>query len=814
MLLSLVPRAPIMAASPLRIGEVAWAGSSLSTVDEWLELWNQSDAPLSLAGYLLVGASPAPLFLPADAMIPAYGTYLIANYPDTDPKSVLAIPPQLVTSTVSLSNSILFIQLIDPDGAEIDHAGDGKLPPAGSNTAVKASMVRQGESWITATSSKSLDTPATDFGTPGICDGCTPVAPPVIEPLPQIPLPISSPNDTQSASSTEAIISPLVEAPPLIQVSSTNEIPPAIEVSSSSSMIEAEPESTTSSPDTSITNPQISDPSMPASEDTTTSTEISAEIAVVEENPTSPVEKLEIPEADTATTTITTSTEILNIDEQLATSTASTSSTIQLATVIDDPSLLRLNEIMAYPETGHEWIEITAATMTSSIHIHDLELHDAAGKIAVVPEVTLDQSHRFIVVELTSSRLNNDGDTITLQTANGIVIDSLVYDVTSKGKTFSRIPDGIGAWKETSEVTRGSSNIYTDPSTQSIPTANATPQSITIINPSSSATVSTVSASPVVAALSPTKKSTTTSKTIPKPSTKISTPPVTPKKVTLPLSMPTESVASSTFVHPTSTKVSKPPKKVTASKKKISARSPMKPTTQSSDIHVVLHGTVGSPPGLISTHAFVLLSSDGKGLEVRVPATHALPTLKTAVDVRGTLNFSNDNIPYLKADSNSPWTTSVSSTIISSPRFIDLIAPLGEDAWSLTSVTGSVASIRSGTVILKTSTSGEELSIAIKPAVHYRASRLAIGDTIEVMGLLDMTGAEPRLLPRQAEDIVLVRHAEKKLQTDTPKTMPGWTPFGAAGIAVAGTEGLKKLRERQKIRALQKMLQQPSVHEL
>ncbi len=156
---------------PLLIGEVAWAGSSKSTADEWIELWNLGDEPIDLTGYRLAGASGTnSLSLDGHEIAPR-SAFLIANY-DAE-KSAMAIDPQLVTSAVSLSNNTFKIELVDEDGVLVDTAGDGTSPPAGYSSTTKASMLRHPDgSWMTSDTSERMDDGVADVGTPGICDGC------------------------------------------------------------------------------------------------------------------------------------------------------------------------------------------------------------------------------------------------------------------------------------------------------------------------------------------------------------------------------------------------------------------------------------------------------------------------------------------------------------------------------------------------------------------------------------------------------------------------------------------------------------------
>lgn len=224
---------------PLVIGEVAWAGSSKSLADEWVEIWNLSNEPIDLTGYTLSGAGGSEGISLDGKVIAPQSSFLISNYPGSDPKSALAIEPQLVTSIVSLSNEALAIQLLAEDGGVVDQAGSSTLP-AGSANPTKASMIRQPDgSWQTATIRDRMDEGVADFGTPGICDGCTwPMPSGPIEPetdttstelfVDQLPItsstetfvtststdnPAASQTHTATTTSVE-IIAPVIDTPP------------------------------------------------------------------------------------------------------------------------------------------------------------------------------------------------------------------------------------------------------------------------------------------------------------------------------------------------------------------------------------------------------------------------------------------------------------------------------------------------------------------------------------------------------------------------------------------------------------------------
>jgi|GEM_PF-2063802 len=164
------------ASGPTFISEVAWAGSSASLADEWLEVCGPPGTDLS--GWSIEGAAASPIALPGGSAIPASGAYLIANYADDDARSALAVAPDVVTTAVSLSNSALFITLRDGSGGIADVAGaSGAAPFAGTSGDAKASMERRdpaldggtSAAWASAAASVGFDAGAAESGTPGAC---------------------------------------------------------------------------------------------------------------------------------------------------------------------------------------------------------------------------------------------------------------------------------------------------------------------------------------------------------------------------------------------------------------------------------------------------------------------------------------------------------------------------------------------------------------------------------------------------------------------------------------------------------------------
>lgn len=350
--LSAVPLASHAAtSSSVMIGEVAWAGSSLSTSDEWLELWNTSDTPVAVGGWSLQGAgeSGKTIFLPPDAVLAPHGTYLIANYASSDAKSSLAIEPQVVTTTISLSNSSLAITLLDASGTVIDSAGTGDAPPAGASLPIKMSMIRSGDTWVSATSSLNLKAGLSDLATPGVCDECE--------------------LNNEQTTTTDA--------------TTTDEVP----------------------------------------------------ILNSEQQATNTAAIIEIP--------------------------APTESVLKDLPPKPAYGLLRLNEIDANPTSGKEWIELTTLDVGNAIALDGCTIHDAKNRILTITKATLDpHSSRYILIQLSGSHLNNDGDTVSLYDPAGQLIDTMTYGKSTKGTTWIRFPDVTGNWQQTLQPTPGVANVF------------------------------------------------------------------------------------------------------------------------------------------------------------------------------------------------------------------------------------------------------------------------------------------------------------------------------------------------------------------
>lgn len=130
-----VARATVPPAHPV-ISEVAWAGSSDSTLDEWIELQNPTASTIDLSGWRIVDDAGAQSYALSGTIAPG-GYYLIEKR-----EVATSVPADLVVSGLSLANDGDRLELRDPAGATVDDVNPtGGAWAAGSATS-HASMER------------------------------------------------------------------------------------------------------------------------------------------------------------------------------------------------------------------------------------------------------------------------------------------------------------------------------------------------------------------------------------------------------------------------------------------------------------------------------------------------------------------------------------------------------------------------------------------------------------------------------------------------------------------------------------------------
>lgn len=764
--------------SPLIIGEVNWAGSSISSADEWIEIWNLADGPISLAGYQLIGASNEPITFHAQDVIQPQSAFLIANYSATDTKSALHHPPELVTTAVTLSNDTLHIALQDIQGVTIDEAGTGKTPAAGSSLGIKKSMIRAhfetagtlSSSWTSATSSQGLDAGITDLGTPGVCDGCTALdlLPGIDDPIPTNPAPSEPPSNSSLATTTAApettasIVSPI-----------TDTVTPTTTIDEATSTVSEQPP-----PSTSYTGDLVeSTSSSPLfqAESSSSSFSFSTQNDFIENTTT------------TNAQSEPTSTETLTVSD-------ATQSTTTLSEF--HPRLFRINP---RPLNGQESIDLTGVYVTTTESLIGWKLTDEKS---VIFTFTTDTTNLIfypphLTIHLPRSYLNNDGDLVALIDPSGATVDSYRYSSTKTDEVW--IQSEVGIWK-----------IWPEPPAALAPPVTVThiTQTISPETPNPTTTVHSVAVTTTTSTSlthTPTSTRIATKTTIKKPAPLASTsntkkiPPITP----LPAQPKTKTTALSN--NQTSSK------KITTTKtnKKIAPSPILLPSLSMisedlSTMRVQVRGIVGSIPGLLKSHQYILHTEDGRGLTVFGNSYQPSPPFGAVVSVQGTLRVE-DMGATIQMKTIDRWKLIQQQQAVM-PRIVDLVAPSTEDYWSLVDVTGTVQDVKK--TLVQLDVDGLEVGIEIRPAIRYRSTRIKKGDTIRVRGIISpQTDGSIKIFPRAAEEITIISTAQPRANTTPPSSLasiPSWTPIGIAGVTLITAQGVqyvRRKREQQRLAA-------------
>ena len=851
-----IPPKEAKAFSGIVISEVAWAGSSLSQADEWIELFNPTDADVSIEGWYLSGAgsSEKNIIFPHGALIKAQDTYLIANYEFGNEKTNLTITPDIATSTLSISNSSLLIKLIDNNDTVIDTAGSGGNPPAGLSSEIKISMQRDDVSvggdldsaWVDAKQSTNINT--NDLGTPG--------------------------QHLQQKSSQDEQNQDAVEQNAEIEPSAT-----------STEVILNNPETNTTSTTTEVFYT------------TTTDNLAETQDADVKNNDNSTTTNLilEFEQATGTTGTVSTTNQVIEAPE---TNEATTSTENQVVTTSNDLSLtkkykyLRINEVMAAPAEGKEWVELFNSSVDWAVELDGVELHDSVGKIMILDGSIEPQGYKIITIN--SSRLNNNGDSVKLYAPDtGELLDTVTYLSMQKGIPYAR--DEKANWRETLEPTPGYKNIIKEAKVEKVddevkniknsekveadhkdslqPNIKESELNLNIEKATQNNTTTTKTCIPFLNEFMPnpeqgpewielTCMSTTTLPaiiyTIHDASGKIASfasdeldgeyPVIELSSARLNNSGDIVSIVNDSgdmvdqFEYQESKKGYSWAKQdddtwvmldtVTAGEKnkelaaddiapaddhaveestiKTSEINTKDTISDKSNIYLITHdmindanygglrvaleGMVGSPLKHTPGRSFVLLNQEGKGLLVKVPSRLKQPEMGKWLKITGTLKFDTNDSPYLSLGTKDGWIEQEINQNIK-VREVYLPAPAAEDAWSYVNATATVQGVSGKTIQLISQDA--DIVMKIKPSVSYRASRLTKGDEIAISGILDLSGEVPAILPRQSDEILLLTHAETWSNNEQKKEegLPGWTPFGAAAVAIGTLEGVKAAKK-------------------
>lgn len=530
------------------ISEIAWAGSSLSNADEWVELFNSSQEPINLSGWVLEGAasSQGSLVLPENSLIEPGQTFLIANYKEGEEKSTLSVSPSYVTSDISLSNSSLYLALKNAQGEMQDEAGDGAAPFAGSSEETqKRTMVRKemnsngsmAESWFSANISVGFDPGTLDLGTPGfletfseqtleqepetvleqqeiITDETEQIAETSVqeqtessESIPPAENQEALPNQEKIIFINELVSDPAEGQKEWVEFFNPNQetfdlqgwtvteaggksysfVETFVE-SFSYVVLEIPSSALNNSGDTiSLFDPQgtlvdqvvygtekipaVSDPNALARTKEGTFQETSL-----------PTPKQENLFTSTQSSEQTTSEESKPGDEEATSQTEQiTSEQTQPSTLeqtnapntqteeIAENKTLLINELVSDPAEGQkEWVEIYNPNQ-ETISLDGWALSEASGKIYPFLEKEI-KPQMYVVQEISSSSLNNAGDTVSLFDPQGIIVDQVIYgteQIPAPADTYALARTQQEIFIETTTPTPGQENIFSSSSSES-----------------------------------------------------------------------------------------------------------------------------------------------------------------------------------------------------------------------------------------------------------------------------------------------------------------------------------------------------------
>jgi hypothetical protein len=141
--------------------------------------------------------------------------------------------------------------------------------------------------------------------------------------------------------------------------------------------------------------------------------------------------------------------------------------------IVGTPQLV-LSEIFPAPASGgKEWVEVWNAGDGTAL-AHDCTLSDTKSTITTFTEDIPPQT--YAVATLTSAKLNNDGDTVSLICA-GVTVDSVIYGTSAlpapeTDESIARTSLPSGAWAITTTPTTNADNTITAPPTTPLATKN------------------------------------------------------------------------------------------------------------------------------------------------------------------------------------------------------------------------------------------------------------------------------------------------------------------------------------------------------
>jgi hypothetical protein len=418
---------------PVVINELAWAGSSSSSSDEWIELLNTTTEDIDLTGWQITKNTGSEIVMidivtnpdPFANIISANGYFLISHYDkdhdfDPDPNeeklSVLNITPNLIDGDITLSNSNLSIKLYhgakDSGGVLIDTAWDGSAPLGDSSA--KTSMERNAiiedgkvaTSWHEATSATNLDDGVIDKATPSALNSIF---------TPPLPKPI-----VNTVQPNTADINTILE---IENISGEN-----FEVSLNTQVQMRKDSQTILATDVNVVNPMLID------------------------NAKFNLQDVEAGKWDLV---------VVNPDQQEG----ALLDAITLSEPNEDPvysDKIIITELYPNPSTtsNDEFIEIfngdTAPANLNGWRLDDQSPGGSAEYVISTDILIMPGEYKSFTKVITHISLNDTGDSTRLSQPTGKIVSQVAYGSAPKGSAYALFNDG---WQWTLEVTKDKANV-------------------------------------------------------------------------------------------------------------------------------------------------------------------------------------------------------------------------------------------------------------------------------------------------------------------------------------------------------------------
>lgn len=414
--------------SEVVINELAWAGSSLSAQDEWIELKNTTDTEIDISGWQLTkntGEEQLMITIPEGSSVPPGGYFLISNYPAGE--SVLAIEPDLVDSSITLSNSNLQIKLYSGDWTQVenlvDTAGDGGDPKVlGGDNLMKSSMERDSDytGWHSALVAVNLDVGPSDpdLGTPAAANSI-PIPPPTLESVFPTETEPTDIFEVEEIQGTNFSVDPVPTIQLVLDSQTVNGSGVSVVDGTLIDYVEFNIDNAeTGEWDLVLINPDGKSAILPNA------------ITILEPKP----------EYDLTTT-------------------------VRINEIYPKPSTTSNDEFIELYNFGDKAVNLTGWQL-DDVRNGGSNPHTFTGVII--------NSQSFVVIHKPASKitLNDNGDSVYLLQPGGFVLDQVAYEGAERGETLSRFAEG---WQWTETPTPNGMNVLTETTEEPPPTEDFEP---------------------------------------------------------------------------------------------------------------------------------------------------------------------------------------------------------------------------------------------------------------------------------------------------------------------------------------------------